>query len=206
MKLEMKNYTKKIKNKVILDTINYTFEEGNIYILNGRNGSGKTMILRAISGLMNSSSGEIVLNNKVLQKNDFLPNTSILIGDTKMLDDYTGLDNLKILNAYSDNDSEEQLKGYLEKVGLDPNDKRKVKEYSLGMNQKLNLSQLLIGNKNIWLIDEPTNSLDKDSAKNFNDLLNEVKKDKIIIIASHIKEDFDGIDYEIKIKDGCIYE
>ena len=197
----LKNYTKKIKDNVILDDISYTFEKGKIYGLYGRNGSGKTMLLRAISGLIKPTSGSVVVNGKIIGKDvDFSENTGIIIETLSLFPEYSAMDNLKMLAKIQNKATEEDIINTIQKVGLDPKNKRKIKTYSLGMKQKLNIAQAIFEDQELLLLDEPTNALDAQSVKNIYELFRELRnQEKTLIIASHVKEDL------IKVCDQILY-
>ncbi len=207
MKLEVVNYSKEIKGIKILSNINCSFETGNIYLLEGVNGSGKTMLLRALAGLIIPTEGEIRVDGVKLKKNEFLKDCGVLIGHTELPLEYNGLQNLKFINDIQKKDTDEQLKGYMTKMNLDYNDKRKVSKYSMGMRQKLSISQTFIGDPEVLLLDEPLNSLDKKTIKSFVDILLNMKKEKLIIIAAHNSNELKEIaDYIIELDSGEIYE
>lgn len=189
--IQVSHYTKRIKDKEVLKDINYTFRSGIIYGLYGRNGSGKTMLLRALAGLIYATEGEIRYNDKVLHKDiDFPEDTGIIIENMNMLPQYTGFDNLKLLAEIKKIANDDDIRFALESVGLDPEDKRKVKAYSLGMKQKLVIAQAIFEQQKILLLDEPTNALDEESILKFRNILLRLKeKGCLIIIASHNKED-----------------
>lgn len=207
MNIEIRNYTKEIKNKVILSNVNLNFESGKIYGLHGRNGSGKTMLLRAICGLILPTSGSVFIDGKQIGKDiEFPDHTGIIIENMKMLDDYTAFDNLKILakiNKIADNSD---IKEALITVGLNPDDKKRVRAFSLGMKQKLNIAQAIMEKPDLLLLDEPTNALDEESViKVRNMLLEQKDRGSLVIIASHNKEDLDILcDDIIEISDGRV--
>lgn len=209
MKVEIKNYTKTKKKKNLLKNINYTFESGKIYGLHGHNGSGKTMILRSIAGLIYPTSGEVVIDGKILNKDiDFPQDIGIIIENTKLLPEYTGLKNLEILNKIDNKLTMEQMKKALETVGLNSSDKRKVREYSLGMNQKLALAQAIMNEPKLILLDEPTNGLDDEAIDLIRkELLRLNELGSLIIFASHNKDDIKSLaDKIIKVSEGEISE
>lgn len=185
MKLEIKNYTKKIKNEIVLDNINIEFNSNKIYLLKGHNGSGKTMLLRALAGLIRPTEGTVISNNKILKENEFLNDAGVLIGHTELLKAYTALDNLKFINNYKNVMSENDLKQILISVGLEEQIDKRVSSFSLGMNQKLSIAQAFIGDPKILLLDEPFNSLDKKTCEKISNLLVRYKSDAIIIVAAH---------------------
>lgn len=195
----LKNYTKEIKGQVILDNINYSFEKGKIYGLYGKNGSGKTMLLRAISGLIKPTSGSVEVNGKVIGKDiDFSEDTGIIIETLSLFPEYNAIDNLRMIANIQKKATDKDIVDALEKVGLDPSNKKKIKTYSLGMKQKLNIAQAIFENQQLLLLDEPTNALDAESVKNIYNLFVEQKNmGKTIIVASHVKEDLMNVCDEI---------
>lgn len=207
MKIDVKNYTKLIKKKTILDNVNISFESGKIYGLHGKNGSGKTMLLRAICGLILPTSGEVSIDGKVIGKDiEFPDSVGIIIENMTMLTDYTAFDNLKILTKIKKIATDEDIRSALENVGLNPDDKKKVKAFSLGMKQKLNIAQAIMEKPKLLLLDEPTNALDEESVKDVRKLLLEMKEQGVlIIIASHNKEDLEVLcDDLVEIYEGRI--
>lgn len=207
MKIDVKNYTKFIKKKTILDNVNISFESGKIYGLHGKNGSGKTMLLRAICGLILPTSGEVSIDGKVIGKDiEFPESVGIIIENMTMLTDYTAFDNLKILAKIKKIATDEDIRSALENVGLNPDDKKKVKAFSLGMKQKLNIAQAIMEKPKLLLLDEPTNALDEESVKDVRKLLLEMKEQGVlIIIASHNKEDLEVLcDDLVEIYEGRI--
>ncbi len=207
MKIEVKEYTKKIKDKTILSNINLNFESGRIYGLHGRNGSGKTMLLRAISGLILPTSGSVFIDNKQIGKDiEFPENIGIIIENMKMHDEYTAFDNLKILAKINHKADDSDICKALEVVGLNPNDKKKIRAFSLGMKQKVNIAQAIMENPKLLLLDEPTNALDEESVNRVRNLLLDMRDNgTLIIIASHNREDLDMLCNEvIEIHEGQI--
>lgn len=189
--IKVESLTKTIKGRTILDNINFTFENGTIYGLYGRNGSGKTMLLRAIAGLIYPTSGKIIFDDKVLHKDiSFPPSVGVIIENTSLLPQYDAFTNLKILAKIKNTATDEDIKHAIELVGLDPESKAKVKTYSLGMKQKLAIAQAIFESPELLLLDEPTNALDEKSIENIRELLKDIKKTgTTIIIASHNKDD-----------------
>lgn len=207
MKIEIKDYTKVIKGKTILDNVNYTFEGGRIYGLQGRNGSGKTMLLRAISGLMFATSGHITIDGKVLHKDiEFPENLGLIIESTELLPQFDAFTNLKLIADIKKVATDEDIRRVIEDVGLDEAGKKKVKEYSLGMRQKLAIAQAIFEKPEILLLDEPTNGLDEASVEKIRKLLKVLAESgTLIIVASHSKEDIEFLSDElIKIDNGRI--
>ena len=182
---------KSIKKKEVLRDISYSFEEGKIYGLYGRNGSGKTMLLRAVCGLIFPTSGTIDIDGKRLhQEISVPPSVGVIIENTELLPQYDALTNLKILAKIKKIVSEEEIKETIRMVGLDPESRQKVKAYSLGMRQKLAIAQAIFEKPELLLLDEPTNALDENSVINIRELFLKLReKGTTIIIASHNKED-----------------
>lgn len=187
----IENLSKTIKNNKILDNVNLTFESGHVYGLVGRNGSGKTMLLRAICGLIFPDSGKVIIDGKQLHKDISLPEScGIIIENTDLLLNFSAFDNLKMLSEIKNTANDNMIKSAIKSVGLDPDSKKKVKTFSLGMKQRLSIAQALFEDPDILLLDEPTNALDEDGVNDVRRiLLEQKKKNKLIIIASHNKED-----------------
>lgn len=187
----IENLSKTIKNNKILDNVNLTFESGHVYGLVGRNGSGKTMLLRAICGLIFPDSGKVIIDGKQLHKDISFPEScGIIIENTDLLPIFSAFDNLKMLSEIKNTANDNMIKSAIKSVGLDPDSKKKVKTFSLGMKQRLSIAQALFEDPDILLLDEPTNALDEDGVNDVRRiLLEQKKKNKLIIIASHNKED-----------------
>lgn len=187
----IENLSKTIKNNKILDNVNLTFESGHVYGLVGRNGSGKTMLLRAICGLIFPDSGKVIIDGKQLHKDISFPEScGIIIENTDLLPNFSAFDNLKMLSEIKNTANDNMIKSAIKSVGLDPDSKKKVKTFSLGMKQRLSIAQALFEDPDILLLDEPTNALDEDGVNDVRRiLLEQKKKNKLIIIANHNKED-----------------
>ncbi|MGX9161939.1 ATP-binding cassette domain-containing protein [Priestia megaterium] len=185
------NLSKKIKKQYVLKDINYTFDTGMVYGLYGRNGSGKTMLLRALSGLIRPSEGSILIDNKKLHEDiSFPPSIGVIIENTSLLPQYDAFTNLKILAKIKNIASDEDIKEAIKRVGLDPLSKLKVKKFSLGMKQRLSIAQAIFEKPDIILLDEPTNAIDEEGITSIrNLLLKEKDRGATIVIASHNKED-----------------
>ncbi|PES71970.1 multidrug ABC transporter ATP-binding protein, partial [Bacillus cereus] len=176
-----------------------TLERGKIYGFKGDNGSGKTMLFRMISGLILPTSGDVYIDNMKLHETiSFPPSIGLLIEYPAFLPQYTGFKNLQILAKIKNIIKETEIKETLEKVGLDPNDKRKFSKYSLGMKQRLGLAQALMEDPDLILLDEPTNALDSKGIEDIRKILEiEREKGKLILIASHDKEELQYLADEI---------
>ena len=206
-KIKIENYSKNIgKNKVLSD-INLTLESGIVYGLKGKNGSGKTMLMRAISGLISPTAGSVIINEKVLGKDMSFPESiGILIENPSFLPQYSGFDNLKMLASIKNCVEDETIKMYMSELGLDPDDTKKYRKYSLGMKQKLGIVCAIMENPDIVILDEPINALDEESVERVKQVVTRIKKeDRIIIIACHDKEElFYLADKIIEIEGGRI--
>ncbi|ADV94563.1 MULTISPECIES: ABC transporter ATP-binding protein [Bacillus] len=185
--IECKNIVKKLKGNHVLDDISFSIKENEFVVLRGHNGSGKTMILRAIAGLLTLTKGEVSVNGLVIGKDiDFSEHTGLLIEYPSFIPVYSGFQNLKFLASIKKKVSDEEIKEVIRKVGLDPEDKRKVKRYSLGMKQRLGIAQAIMEKPKLLLLDEPTNALDKKGINLILDILKTEKENgTTIVVASH---------------------
>ena len=162
MKIEIQNLCKTIKKVPILQDITVTFESGKIYGLKGKNGSGKTMLMRAISGLIIPNSGTINIDGEILGKDISFPRSiGILIENPSFLGNYTGYKNLEMLASIQNRIGEDEIRETLAEVGLDPDDKRTYRKYSLGMKQRLGIAAAIMEKPKLLVLDEPTNALDE---------------------------------------------
>ena len=207
MYIKITDVNKTIKKAPILRDINLEFTGGKVYGLRGKNGSGKTMLMRAICGLITPDSGIIDINGKILGKDISFPESiGVLIENPAFIGNYTGFKNLKVLASIQNRIGDEQIRKALEDIGLDLDDKRTYRKYSLGMKQKLGIAAAVMENPDIIILDEPINALDDVSVEKVHDILEEQKKrGAVIIIACHDKEELDQLSDEIiEISDGRI--
>lgn len=205
--VEIKNYCKSIKSRPILNNVSCNFEYGKIYGIYGHNGSGKTMLLRAIAGLLVPDSGSVVIDGKVLHKDmSFPPSIGIVIENMNLLPQYNAFDNLKILGKIKKTATDEDITTALERVGLKSD--LKVKKFSLGMKQRLNIAQAVFEKQKIILLDEPTNALDNDGVQLIYKLLKEEKeRGALVVITTHHKEDLEEVcDVVLKMTEGELHE
>lgn len=205
--VEIKNYCKSIKSRPILNNVSYNFEYGKIYGIYGHNGSGKTMLLRAIAGLLVPDSGSVVIDGNVLHKDmSFPPSIGIVIENMNLLPQYNAFDNLKILGKIKKTATDEDIKTALERVGLKSD--LKVKKFSLGMKQRLNIAQAVFEKQKIILLDEPTNALDNDGVQLIYKLLKEEKeRGALVVITTHHKEDLEEVcDVVLEMTEGELHE
>ncbi|MBQ5734334.1 MAG: ATP-binding cassette domain-containing protein [Lachnospiraceae bacterium] len=207
--IEVKNVSLSIKENKILNNINVSFERGKIHGLIGRNGSGKTMLMKCICGFVKCTSGEIIVNGERVGKDvDFPSNTGIIIETPSFIPYYSGYKNLKMLAELNGKTKKEDVIASIESVGLDPKMKRSVKKYSLGMRQRLGFAQAIMDNPDILILDEPMNGLDVDGVDDIRKCLMELRNQgKTILIASHYAEDIEILcDTVHEIKKGYISE
>ncbi len=207
--IQLQNVTKRIKENTVLDNVSYTFKSGFVYGLYGQNGSGKTMLLRAISGLINLDSGSIFIDGEKLHdKIEFPPETGIVIENMELLPECSAKRNLQMLAKKKNIADEKDIIFSLERVGLDPDSDKKVKKFSLGMKQRLNIAQAIFENQKIILLDEPTNALDEEAVQLIYKIIREEKsRGATIIVATHHKEDLKEVcDVILKIAEGKIVE
>lgn len=189
--IEINNLSKIIKGREVLKNISLSLEKGKIYGFFGRNGSGKTMLFRAIAGLITPTEGEVRVAGKVIGKDvSFPPSIGLTIENVGFWHQYTGFDNLKLVASVNNVATDDDIIKSMLRVGLDPNDKRKYKAYSLGMKQKLAIAQALMDTPELIVLDEPTNSLDQETVYMIRNILAEEKsRGAVILISSHNKED-----------------
>ena len=176
--------TKKFGQAVVLNDVNISFEKGKIHGLIGRNGSGKTMLMKCICGFVPITQGEIFVNGKL----------GAIIETPGFLYNYSGYNNLKFLAAIQNKISKDEICDAIKLVGLDPDSKKHVGKYSLGMRQRLGLAQALMENPDILLLDEPMNGLDKHGVMEMRELFKKLADNgKTIIMANHSSEDIEAL-------------
>ena len=204
MKLEIKNLTKKFKDIKVLDNINLTFESGKIYGLIGRNGSGKSVLLKLICGFYYPTEGEILLDgNNYIKNNEFPANTRALIEKPNFLPDLTGYENLELLASIQNKIGKKEILDTLDKVHLTEEANKKYGKYSLGTKQKLGIAEVLMENPDLIILDEPFNGVENATVKEMRKvLIEEKKKGKLIILATHMKEDIEQLADSIYEIDG----
>lgn len=186
----LEHVTKRIHKNIVLRDIDMTFQEGIVYGLRGYNGSGKTMLLRIISGLIRPTNGRICIDGQILGKDmDFPSSMGVLIENPAFLDDFSGKENLEMIMSINKVIDENRLMGCLNEVGLTQSKDLKYKKYSLGMKQRLGIAAVFMEKPKLILLDEPTNALDEEGIQMLEKLINEMRdNNRIIIIASHEKD------------------
>lgn len=207
MNIVIKEYSKKLSNNLVLDNINLQLESGKIYGFVGKNGSGKTMLMRAICGLILPTSGSITIDGKTLGKEISFPESvGVLIENPGFISSYTGFRNLKVLAQIQKRISDNDIIDTLKKVGLDPMDKKSFRKYSLGMKQKLGLAAAIMENPKLLILDEPYNALDEETITAIRQLILDKRcKENLIILSCHDREEIENVcDEIIEIKLGKI--
>ncbi len=207
MKIKITHLSKKIKKAVILDDVNMELESGRIYGLKGKNGSGKTMLMRAICGLITPTNGTVEIDGKILGKDISFPESiGVLIENPSFISNYTGMKNLQVLASIQKHIGDEEIRNTLELVGLDPDDKRTFKKYSLGMKQRLGIAEAIMERPDIVILDEPINALDESGATMIREILHNLRNEgKLIILACHDTEELNFLADEIyEIAEGRI--
>ena len=191
--IKLDDVTVKFKEHLVLDKVCMEFESGKIYGIIGRNGSGKTVLLKCICGLMDTTDGTVSVNGKIVGKDvDFPENIGFIIENPGFLPHYSGFKNLKYLASIRGTITDDDIRRCIRTVGLDPDDKKSVKNYSLGMKQRLGLAQAMMENPDILILDEPMNGLDKHGVADIRELLMELKKQgKLILLVSHNPADIE---------------
>ena len=199
MNVKMENISKVIKKNIILRDINLNMKSGKIYGLIGTNGSGKTMLMRLLAGLIRPSEGEIIVNgHRVEYGKKLYFDMGVIIEKPEFFNDLTGMENLEMLAKLKGKIGRDEMIDAMNRVQLDPHNEKKVKEYSLGMRQRLGIAQAIMEDPEVLILDEVTNALDEEGIKMVYEVLNEEKKKgKIIIISSHNRIDIDTLCDEI---------
>ena len=197
--IQIVNYTKEIKGRIVLDNVTLSFHPGKIYGLKGVNGSGKTMLLRAVCGLIYPTHGYVEIDGERLGKDISFPRSiSALIESPAFLDNFTGYKNLEMIASLKEVATKEDIENALMEVGLDPHDTRTYRKYSLGMKQKLGLACCFMENPDIILLDEPFNALDEESVEKVKKIiLKHKERGALIVLACHDGESLSSLSDEI---------
>lgn len=209
MEIKLENVSKRFKNENVLNGISYSFESGKIYSIVGRNGSGKSVLLKIIAGLYLQDKGNVLFDNKNYNMINEIPdNLGIVIEQPSFINDLTGLENLKLLASIRNVATERDIVESLEIVNLKDDMNKKYSKYSLGMRQKLSIAQAIMEHQKVILLDEPFNGIDRQSVVAIKEYLKKVKnEDKLIIITTHIMDDVvDLSDVMLNIEDGMLNE
>lgn len=200
----IRKLTKVIGGHTILNQIDLEVKPGRIYGIIGHNGSGKSMLFKAIAGYLRPTKGEvIVFGEKIGEKAKFPKHFGALIEHPGFLPQYSGMRNLKLLAAIKNEITDEEIKEAITQVGLDWQDKRPVKKYSLGMKQRLGIAQAIMEKPKLLILDEPMNGLDKKGVKVIRDLLRSLREQGVaILLASHNRDDIVQLSDEVYEMDG----
>lgn len=189
--VEVTNVSKKYKDRMLVDNVSFEVKKGEILGIVGLNGSGKTVLLKCICGLMEYSSGTIKVNDKIIGKQCEYPKSmGVIIETPGFLPYHSGIKNLEYLASLRKKISKQDIKDVLVKVGLAGEEKKLVAKYSLGMKQRLGIAQAIMEDPEFLILDEPMNGLDKEGIEDVRKLLLEMKAEgKTMIITSHNEED-----------------
>lgn len=188
MKVEISHINKTLRGAKVLDDVSLTLEGGNIYGLVGENGSGKTMLMRTVCGLVRPDRGTVTFDGQ--DRKTAKPVLGVMIENTALYPDLTGMENLglfaSILRIADKNAQAEAM----ERVGLDPKDRRTYRKYSLGMKQRLLLAQAIMEKPQVLLLDEPTNAIDVEGVALTHEIMRqEADRGAVVLLASHISAD-----------------
>lgn len=189
--ISVNNVTKKFRENTVLDNVSLEIEQGSVTGLVGRNGSGKTVLMKCILGLVTPTSGTITVRGKQVGKDIDIPeNVGVIIETPGFLPNFSAYNNLMQLAKIRRKIGKAEVRAAIEKVGLNPDDKKHVGKFSLGMRQRLGLAQAIMENPDLLILDEPMNGLDKDGVADMRQYLLDLKSQgKTILIASHSAED-----------------
>ncbi len=189
--VEICHVTKKFGDDTVLCDIHITMKKGKVYGISGNNGSGKTVLMKCICGFLPVTTGKIRVGEKVIGTEiDFPESIGVIIETPGFLTNLTGMRNLEILAGLRGNISKNEIRSAIRKAGLDPDLKKSVAKYSLGMRQRLGIAQAIMEDPEFLILDEPFNGLDKHGVADIRDLILELKKQgKTILLASHNSED-----------------
>lgn len=197
--ITVNNVTKIIKWNTVLSDINLEFHSGKIYGIVGKNGSGKTMLLRILAGLIWPTEGTVSVDRQELHKDiSFPPDMGIIIEKPELLEQLTGLENLKLLAEIKGIISEEQIIDFMNLFSLDPKSKKTLRKYSLGMKQKIGIIQAIMEGQKLLILDEPFNALDEATVVMLRELFQKYRQEnRLLILTSHHREDIDILCDEI---------
>ncbi len=191
--IQVNDIVLRFKKDILLDHVSYQCEQGKIHGIVGRNGSGKTLLMKCICGFIRPNEGHIYVRNKEIGKDiDFTPDTGIIIETPGFIPYYSGYRNLKVLAAINNRISRKDIENAMYQVGLDPTMKKRVATYSLGMRQRLGIAQAIMEDPSLIILDEPFNGLDKHGVEEMREyFLSLKKKGKTILLTSHNTEDIE---------------
>lgn len=188
--IEVKNVSKNFRETRALDNISLDFERGKIHGIIGRNGSGKTVLMKCICGFMTPTSGEVLVNGEKVRPSKAQENIGLIIETPGFIGGKSGLRNLQYLLRLRGKSDRSTVENAMRAVGLDPANKKPVRKYSLGMRQRLGIAQAIMEDPELLLLDEPMNGLDNQGVEDMRGLFAELReRGKTILLASHSNED-----------------
>lgn len=195
MEMRLEHVYKTLRRTEVIHDVSLSMTGGQVYGLRGYNGSGKTMLMRVMAGLMKPTDGQVYIGGKKLgEEMDFPPSIGILLENPAFLADYTGFENLELIAGLRQVAGREQIREALARVGLDPDDRRKYRKYSLGMKQRLGVAGAVFEHPDIVLLDEPTNALDAEGVERVTGLIRtERDRGALVVVASHGSGWLDGV-------------
>ncbi|MGN0485400.1 MAG: ABC transporter ATP-binding protein [Lachnospiraceae bacterium] len=198
-KIEVRNVGKNFGDQKVVQNVSFDMESGKIYGLIGRNGSGKTVLMQCIAGFMKPTTGEIFCNGKQIGKEmKMLERMGFILNEPGFLSDESGYRNLHYLAQIRRIADKKMIREAMVQVGLDPDSKKHVGNYSLGMRQRLAIAQAIMEQPDILLLDEPMNALDEDGVEQMRELFLQLRKQgKLILMTSHNREDIDCLCDEV---------
>lgn len=204
--IEVQNVVKRFRDQVVLKNVSISFEKGKIHGIVGRNGSGKTVLFKCICGLMHPEEGVILVNGKRVGRDVDMPeDIGAIIEAPGFLPNYSGYKNLRFLANIRRKIGKEEILKVLKTVGLDPESRKHVGKYSLGMRQRLGIAQAIMEDPEILILDEPMNGLDNAGVQDIRALLLELKaQGKTILLASHNHEDIAALCDTVHEMDGGV--
>lgn len=204
--IEVQNVVKRFRDQVVLKNVSISFEKGQIHGIVGRNGSGKTVLFKCICGLMHPEEGMILVNGKRVGRDVDMPeDVGAIIEAPGFLPNYSGYKNLRFLANIRRKIGKEEILNVLKTVGLDPESRKHVGKYSLGMRQRLGIAQAIMEDPEILILDEPMNGLDNAGVQDIRALLLKLKEQgKTILLASHNHEDIAALCDTVHEMDGGV--
>lgn len=204
MQIKFNGYTKIMGSDKVIDNVNLTMESGNVYGFKGQNGSGKTMLMRAICGLILPTDGNVTIDDKIVGKDISFPESvGLLLENPSFINGYSGFKNLKMIVSIRKKINDSQIADAMQKVGLDPKDKRHYRKYSLGMKQKLGIACAIMEEPDLIILDEPFNGLDEAGILRVKDIVHESKESgALVILTCHDNEELYEMSDEIYLLEG----